>query len=339
MELLGQIIFCSIGTIVIIVILVCCIIGPRPQKGPMYKRYLKPDGTFMRADRIDDKEGSICPICRMPFDRGNCAGYRQEICSDCSKKIHTRGDSFRPSFITNERDWIYLRRCRDTVFWTINSDYEKGDIDADTAGQLMNKLVPKSFGKIDESLLQYREYHDYTVSSYSWLNAFPDVRCTICGKESDYCQCHKLYLEKISRGSYPEMLKANLEELRVLKPEFVITGYYKRDGVIHADIERRSGFLIKDFFTLDDWRTLQYLLNYARREEYSQQEIEEAITKYLQLINTDLEMLIEFYEAVSKGERPRIPLLPSTNPGNIRVVEIVPKKKSPRDELSEKFTL
>lgn len=222
-----------------------------PQsKGPMYKRYLKPDGTFMRADRIGDKEGAICPICRMPFPRGNCAGYHQEICSDCSKKIHMRGDSFRPSFITNERDWIYLSRCRDTVFWTINSDYEKGDIDADTARQLMHKLVPKNFGRIDESLLQYREYHDYKVSSYSWLNAFPDVQCTICGKEDGYCQCHELYLQKISRGNYPEVLKANLEKLRVQQPKFVITGYYKKDGVIHADIERRSGFLIKTFLRL-----------------------------------------------------------------------------------------
>lgn len=81
------------------------------------------------------------------------------------------------------------------------------------------------------------------------------------------------------------------------------------------------------------------MLNYARREEYSKKEIEEAIKKYLQLINIDLEILTKFYEAVANGERPQIPLLPSTNPNNIRVVEIVSSKKSTRDELSEKFTL
>lgn len=310
----------------------------KPVKGPMYPKYMNVQRPRLTVDEMQNRKNPICALCCRPFnvlDRPSRGKPEDVFCAKCDKKISSYGDDFRPSYITSERDWMYLKRIRGTKFWIINGDYERGDVDAAQAARWMHGLVPESFGTIKP--IRYRGPHRYAHGVRSHLDSTSDVSCDVCNNTVGSCQCRKLYSQAVLGGKYPDELKPHLERLRALNPSFVITEYYRRDNKIMAETEPRENFAVEDFFTFDDWQSITYLLNFSRQEEYTEQTVREAVSKYVQMVEKDLRILGDFYEKRQQGLQEPIPLLPSTNPANILTVKTPQQQKTKYDKLTKEF--
>lgn len=307
---------------------------------PMHRKYLKPDGTFKVPNLAYEERmhGSArCPICRKNFACGSSTDPRHVECPECGKKISATGDDFRPDFLTNERDWQYIKQHKWTIiFWIIYSDYKHEAINAEQARDLVHRIVPEDFGKIQP--FKYREFRDFTKSHHSHLDSVPDQYCIVCGNMTCRCTCQAEYEKDLRLGgsSFPE-LKPSLDKLRELNPQLVLSGYYKENGQIHARLMKRKGFDIKDYITLSDWQVIRYIINRAKYEEYTENDILTAREAYIKLIKTDLEMLISYHEARARGECPAFPFLPSTNPAEVRESTQTNHTETLHDKLMKEF--
>lgn len=308
---------------------------------PMHMQYLKPDGTFKTPNlTYDERTGSggvRCPICRKLFTCGVSTDPLHVECPECGKKISATSDDFRPDFLTDERDWLYIRQHKFTIiFWIICSDYEHEAISAEKARELVHKIVPEDFGKIQP--FKYREFREFTKSYHSHLDAVPDRYCTVCGRMTDYCTCLDEYRKDLQLGgrSLPE-LQPSLARLRELNPDLVFCRYYRENGQLHARLTKCDGFAIEDYITLSDWQVVRYIINHATHEEYTESDILTARQQYVELIKTDLELLVAYHEARARGEQPTFPFLPSTNPADIYEHVQTDKVETLHDKLIKEF--
>lgn len=314
-------------------------IHPKRAKGPMYVRQLKPDGTFRERPQIKPDElsaqSATCSICRLAFRTGS--DIFKVICPDCWDRIDERDKNFRPDYITDDRDWEYLNNHKYANFWIINSDYEHGDISADEASRLMHRLVPEDFGKIRP--FPYREFQEFIRIQHTHLNGGPDRYCTVCGYTDSRCTCREGYEKDMQLGggkAFAE-LKPYLDRLRELNPKFVLDKYYKKNGVIHAQLLKRTGFDIRDYISLSDWQVIRYIVNRAKYKGYTEASIRSARQEYIKLIETDLKILIKYHEARARGERPDFPILPSTNLDSIYESAGIAKPETLHDKLLNEF--
>lgn len=335
---MGEVLCYVIGMIIFVVMVVYFINNPRSAKGPMYVRYLKTDGSFMERPQLKPDEiynhSSVCPICRFHFRTDDCFDV---ICRDCWHEIQSYSNDFRPSFITDELDWLYLKNHKHGNFWIIFYDHKHGDIDADQARRLMHQLVPEDFGKIEP--FRYRESrYDYFTKHYqNHFSGGPIEYCSVCGGSisEGRCSCYHNYTQDMETGgkSFVE-LQPYFTRLRELSPKVAVDGYFRKYGQIFPRLKQCNGFKPEDYITFDDWQVIRYIMTRSQYEEYTEQIILTARQRYINLIKTDLELLINYHEAVVRGEKPDFPLLPSTNP--TKIAEI-PKGKKTTTDLYDKL--
>lgn len=309
-------------------------------KTPMHPQYVGHGINYQPHLSTAETQGTksaLCPICRNYFNAwSRPAGTRSKdiFCDKCNEKIRARGDDFRPSCLTNVRDWNYLKHHKGDIFWIINGDYELGLIDPDEACRLMHSLVPKNFGVILP--IPYRGYYQEAIYRQSNMgSSYSDHQCAICF-EVGGCHCRRLYAEAIQSKKWPKTLNAYLSQLNKLQPKFVITGYHRKGNETHAIIEERSEFKVEDYFTFDDWRSIQWILNFSTKDEYTEETIQCALDQYARMIVEDWKILIKLHQAINCGQNPQIPVLPFTNPEDIKEIKIVPRSKTVQQRLEEK---
>ncbi len=326
-------------TVFIIIIAIVCweIDARRKRPGPMYPKFR----DELEERRVNEKlplpRSFICPWCRVKcFRPAEEVSYTTKIfksvfCDDCQKeiyKLHVKDE--RPDFV-DEHDWIYIsRKGKDDSFWMIYRDYQLGDISKEEARKLVHNLVPSDFGKIKPI-----KYRNNTV--YQWHDVnYNTTTCDICSQPSYKCTCYKTYAEEVERGKYPSKFNPYFARLKELKPTYVLSFYEKEKGKIRANMRRADGFSPLDFYSKNDWQTIQFLSDLAARKEYTEEEVEEAIDNFINLIIRDLKIQIEYYEAINRGEDVEFPVLPSVNIAKVKEVCYLFQGTTP-SQVREKF--
>lgn len=309
----------SLIFILAIVVLVCYELSCRKvRSGPMYPKFRDELNARRRDKTMPLPRTFICPWCRTKCSRSTeRVSWTTEpstsiFCDNCRKKIHEIAVmDKRPDFV-DEYDWLFFSRYgMDDSFWVIYRDYQLNDIKKEDASKLVHSLVPEDFGKI-----RTPKYRNDIVYEWHDINSHVTT-CSICGRPTHECICCETYKDEMDKGKYPRQFKPYLATLRELNPHFVLLNYYKENGKIFTCLQERTSFSPRDFITLNDWQTLQYLSQLVDIEQYAEEDVSDAIESFINLIVRDLEIQIKYYEMIKKCRDIEYPLLPSVNVAKI----------------------